>query len=182
MVTLRRARMGRSWVVAAGCCMMAGIAELGSALTERAEVGGAVDFGGAVYAGAWQMFLDRPLTGWGINQMPAELAQHVTGYKERDLYPHNTYLELLVEHGIAGLAFYLWLMWAIWRLVRGPVPRGDSNAFLDRDFHNLWPLMLGVYCINAAFVVMNYQFVNGLLFATAGMLAAQRRKLGGSAA
>ena len=91
-------------------------------------------------------------------------------------------LELLVEHGIAGLAFYLWLMWEIWRLGRGSVPRGDSNAFLDRDFHNLWPLMLGVYWINAAFVVMNYQFVNGLLFATAGMLAAQRRKLGGSAA
>ena len=180
--TLRRACIGLAFAGAVGCLMVAGIPELRTALTERTEDRGPVDFREAVYAGAWQMFLDRPLTGWGINQMPAELAQHVTGYKERDLYPHNTYLELLVEHGIAGLALYVWLMWEMWRLGRGSVPRSDSKVFLDRDFHNLWPLLLGVYWINAAFVVMNYQFVNGLLFATAGMLAAQRRKLGGSAA
>jgi len=47
---------------------------------------------------------------------------------------------------------------------------------LSRQFHNLWPLLLGVYWVNAAVVVMNYQFVNGLLFAMAGMLAAQRRR------
>jgi O-antigen ligase len=139
-----------------------------------------VDFREAVYAGAWQMFLERPLTGWGANQMPAELAHHVTGYKERDLYPHNTYLELLVEHGIAGLALYAWLMWEIWRLGRGSVPRRDSTVFLNRDFQNLWPLILGVYWINAALVVMNYQFVNGLLFTVAGMLAGQRRQTGES--
>ncbi len=128
------------------------------------------------------MFLERPLTGWGVNQMPSELARHVTGYKERDLYPHNTYLELLAEHGTAGLALYAWLMWELWRLGRGPTPRGEFNIFLDRDFHNLWPLILGVYWINAALVVMNYQFVNGLLFAVAGMLAAQGRKAGEGAA
>jgi O-antigen ligase len=144
------------------------------------EERGPVEFREAVYAGAWLMFLERPLTGWGVNQMPAELAHHVTGYKERDLYPHNTYLELLVEHGIAGLALYAWLMWEIWRLGRGSVPRRDSTVFLDRDFQNLWPLILGVYWINAALVVMNYQFVNGLLFTVAGMLAGQRRQTGES--
>jgi hypothetical protein len=30
--------------------------------------------------------------------------------------------------------------------------------------------------VNAATVVMSYQFVNGLLFTIAGMLAAQRRR------
>jgi O-antigen ligase len=104
------------------------------------------------------------------------LARHVSGYKERVLYPHNTYLELLVEHGIAGLALYAWLMWEIWRLGRGSIPRGESSVFLDRHLHSLWPLLLGVYWINAALVVMNYQFVNGLLFTMAGMLAAQRRR------
>jgi hypothetical protein len=33
-----------------------------------------------------------------------------------------------------------------------------------------------VYWVNAALVVMNYQFVNGLLFTLAGMLAAQQRR------
>jgi hypothetical protein len=36
--------------------------------------------------------------------------------------------------------------------------------------------LLGVYWVNAALVVMNYQFVNGLLFTMAGMLAAQQRR------
>jgi O-antigen ligase len=178
--TLRRACLGLAFVGAAGCLIVAGIPDLRTALTERMEERGPVEFREAVYAGAWQMFLERPLTGWGVNQMPAELAHHVTGYKERDLYPHNTYLELLVEHGIAGLALYAWLMWEIWRLGRGSVPRRDSTVFLNRDFQNLWPLILGVYWINAALVVMNYQFVNGLLFTVAGMLAGQRRQTGES--
>lgn len=35
---------------------------------------------------------------------------------------------------------------------------------------------VGVAWVNAAMVVMSYQFVNGLLFTLAGMLAAQRRR------
>jgi O-antigen ligase len=174
--TLRRACLGLAIVGGAGLLIVVSSPELRITLTERMEERGPVDFREAVYAGGWQMFLERPLTGWGVNQMPGELARHVSGYKERSLYPHNTYLELLVEHGIAGLALYAWLMWEIWRVGRGSIPQGESNVFLDRHFHSLWPLFLGVYWINAALVVMNYQFVNGLLFTVAGMLAAQQRK------
>ena len=178
--TLRKACLGLAIIGTAGLLIVVSFPELQSTLTERMQERGPVDFREAVYSGGWQMFLERPLTGWGINQMPTELARHVNGYNERVLYPHNTYLELLVEHGIAGLALYAWLMWEIWRLGRGSIPRGESNVFLDRSFHSLWPLLLGVYWINAALVVMNYQFVNGLLFTMAGMLAAQRRKAGES--
>lgn len=150
--------------------------ELRSALADRLEEKGPVEFRQAVYMGGWQMFLERPLTGWGVNQMPTELARHVSGYRERVLYPHNTYLELLVEHGLIGLAFYAWLMWEVWKLGHGAIPRAERHSFLDRHFHNLWPLLLAVYWVNAALVVMNYQFVNGLLFTLAGMLAAQRRR------
>jgi O-antigen ligase len=146
------------------------------ALTDRLKESGPLDFRQAVYAGGWQMFLEKPFTGWGVNQMPAELARHVSGYKEKELYPHNTYLELLVEHGVFGLALYAWLMWEILRLGRGLVPRAECDGFLNRQFHNMWPVLLGIYWVNAALVVMNYQFVNGLLFTMAGMLAAQRRR------
>jgi putative inorganic carbon (HCO3(-)) transporter len=173
---LRKACLGLAIVGGAGFLIVVSNPELQSTLTERMQERGPVDFREAVYTGGWQMFLERPLTGWGVNQMPGELARHVSGYKESVLYPHNTYLELLVEHGIAGLALYAWLMWEIWRLGRGSIPQGESDVFLDRRFHNLWPLLLGVYWINAALVVMNYQFVNGLLFTMAGMLAAQRRR------
>ena len=145
-------------------------------LSDRAEERGPIDFRAAVYAGSWQMFLDRPFTGWGFHQMPANLPRYVSGYNESTLYPHNTYLELLVEQGAAGLALYLWLMWELWRLARGAVPAGERRGFLNVEFHRMWPILLAVYWINAATVVMNYQFVNGLLFTMAGMLAAQQRR------
>jgi O-antigen ligase len=146
------------------------------ALTERLKESGPVDFREAVYSGGWEMFLEKPLMGWGVNQMPAELARHVSGYKEKELYPHNTYLELLVEHGMLGMGLYAWLMWEIFRLGRSPVPRAEKDGFLNQEFHAAWPVLLGIYWVNAAVVVMNYQFVNGLLFTMAGMLAAQRRR------
>jgi putative inorganic carbon (HCO3(-)) transporter len=172
----RAAVVGLALVGSAGLLCWVSFPDLESTLVERFEERGPVDFREAVYAGGWQMFLERPLTGWGINQMPVELARHVSGYKEKVLYPHNTYLELLVEHGVAGLALYLWLMWEIWKLGRGRIPRGERNGFLDQPFHKLWPILLAVYWVNAALVVMNYQFVNGLLFTLAGMLAAQQRR------
>ena len=147
------------------------------ALNDRLEERGPVDFRQAVYEGSWQMFLERPLTGWGVNQMPEQLARHVSGYREAVLYPHNTYLELLVEHGIVGLSLYIWLMWELLRLGRRAAEREGEHIF-NADFHQLWPLLLAVYWVNAAVVVMNYQFVNGLIFTLAGMLAAHGRGTG----
>ncbi len=145
-------------------------------LTDRLRESGPLDFRQAVYAGGWQMFLEKPFTGWGVNRMPEELARHVSGYKERELYPHNTYLEILVEHGLLGLALYAWLMWEMLRLGQGSIPLAESHRLLNSQFHALWPVLLGVYWVNASVVVMNYQFVNGLLFTMAGMLAAQRHR------
>jgi len=42
----------------------------------------------------------------------------------------------------------------------------------------MWPVLLGVYLVNASVVVMNYQFVNGLLFRlsrNAGSAATSRK-------
>jgi O-antigen ligase len=122
------------------------------------------------------MFFKHPVMGWGFHQMPSELPRFVSGYEEKVLYPHNTYLELLVEQGVIGLALYLWLMWELWRLGWGAIPARECGGFLNRDFHRMWPIVLAVYWVNAALVVMSYQFVNGLIFTMAGMLAAQRRR------
>jgi putative inorganic carbon (HCO3(-)) transporter len=156
--------------------VVASTTELGGALSDRLSERGPVDYREAVYTGGWQMFLERPLSGWGFHQMPAELPHYVTGYQEKVLYPHNTYLELLVELGVPGLALYVWLMWELWRLGRGTIPLDERTGFLDRQFHQMWPILLAVYWANATMVVMSYQFVNGLLFTMAGMLAAQQRR------
>lgn len=173
---LRRVCVAVAMVGAVGILITLSFNDERRALMDRLHESGPVDFREAVYAGGWQMFLEKPLTGWGVNQMPAELARHVSGYKEKELYPHNTYLELLVEHGIFGLALYAWLMWELWKLGRGPVPRAERAGLLNDQFHAMWPVLLGIYWVNAAVVVMNYQFVNGLLFTLAGMLAAQNRR------
>ena len=173
---LRRAGVGLVVIAGAALAVVLTSHELGCALSDRLAERGPVDYREAVYAGGWQMFLERPLTGWGFHQMPAALPLHVSGYNEKVLYPHNTYLELLVEHGVVGLALYLWLMWEMWRLGRGAIPNQEKNGFLDRHFHRMWPILLAVYWVNAAMVVMSYQFVNGLLFTMAGMLAAQQRR------
>jgi putative inorganic carbon (hco3(-)) transporter len=163
-------------VAVAGLAVVLSTTELGRALSDRFEERGPVDFRQAMYAGGWAMFQERPWSGWGFHQMPAELPRFVSGYNEKVLYPHNTYLELLVEHGVLGLALYVWLMWELWRLGRGRIPSREKNGFLDQHFHRLWPILLAVYWVNAAVVVMSYQFVNGLLFTLAGMLAVQRRR------
>lgn len=167
-----------SWMIvpAMGLGVVLSSSNLSRTLSDRLEERGPVEFREAVYAASWEMFLERPWTGWGFHQMPSELPRYVSGYKERVFYPHNTYLELLAEHGIGGLLLYAWLMWEMWRLGRGGIPPAENDGFLDRYFHRLWPILLAGYWVNAAVVVMSYQFVNGLLFTMAGMLAAQRRR------
>jgi len=173
---LRLAAIGSIFVVISGLAIVVSCTDFGLSLSERLEERGPVDYRKAVYAGGWEMFLQHPMTGWGFHEMPDELPRHVVGYDEKVLYPHNTYLELLVEHGILGLAVYVWLMRELWNLHRGAIPSPEQGGFLDRYFHRLWPILLAVYWINAALVVMSYQFVNGLLFTVAGMLAAQHRR------
>jgi putative inorganic carbon (HCO3(-)) transporter len=174
----------RSWrlfgglaVIGASVVALAfGSDQLRYALRDRLNENKPVEFRQIVYAGAWDMFLQRPLTGWGFNQMPHELPRHVPHTNEKALYPHNTYLELLAEHGVLGFALYLWLMRELWKLRSAPVPTNEKAGFLNQNFHRLWPIILAVYWLNAAIVVMSYQFVNALIFTMAGMLAAQRRR------
>jgi hypothetical protein len=55
---------------------------------------------------------------------------------------------------------------------------GLSGGFLGGGFRRIWPVLLMVYLLNASAVVMNYQFVNGLLFTIAGILSAQELRAG----
>jgi O-antigen ligase len=161
--------------VAAGGLGIVSTTQLGSVVADRLQDSGSVEFRQAVYAGSWKMFLDRPITGWGFHQMPAALPKYVGEVHDKVLYPHNTYLEILVENGLLGLSLYAWLMWELWRLGCGKVHGSEARGFLD-SFRRLWPILLAVYWVNAAVVVMSYQFVNGILFTVAGILSAQRRR------
>ena len=132
-----------------------------------------VDFRSEIYAAGWEMFLDRPILGWQDDAaVQAEVARRVSDFRPDYYVFHNTFLELAVQRGIVGLGFYGWLIVCLFRLSRGK--GGSTQTFADAEFRRVWALILAVYLINASAVVMNYQFVNGLVFTFAGILAAQK--------
>jgi O-antigen ligase len=134
-----------------------------------------VEFRMAVYEAGWEMFLTKPLLGWGSDAMQVELGKRITDFHQDAFYFHNTYLEILVERGLVGLGLYVWLAVGLFRVGRKRTAI-TATGFLDDDFRSMWPVFVLVFLVNGSFVVMNYQFVNGLLFAIAGMLAAQNQR------
>jgi O-antigen ligase len=147
-------------------------------MAERLEDRSPLDFRVVMYETGWQMFTEKPLTGWnswsGGQSVQSEIGRRVWNFHPAYYVFHNTYLELAVDRGLLGLGLYAWLMACLFRLSRTrPRPTEGDPHFLDSLFRKFWPLMLAVYLLNASVVVMNYQFVNGLLFTIAGILSAQ---------
>lgn len=174
---LRRACTGL--VVAAVMALAACVSVVDSShsLGERLEDRSPVEFRMAVYEAGWAMFQSKPLLGWGADAMQAELGKRITDFHQDAFFFHNTYLEILVERGLVGLGLYVWLAVGLFRVGRKRrLSDSSDNSFLDENFRSIWPVFVLVFLVNGSFVVMNYQFVNGLLFAIAGMLAAQNRR------
>jgi O-antigen ligase len=176
-----RVRRACKWMVLAIAVFVVIAVSLGSVdstLGARLEDRSPLDYRAAVYEAGWQMFTDKPLLGWSSAQIQSELSSRIRDFRVESFTLHNTYLEIAVEHGLLGLALYFWLVVDLFRVGRKhllPV-LWPHSGFLDRDFRTLWPAIVLVYLINASFVVMNYQFVNALLFTLAGLLAAQNRR------
>lgn len=174
-VEFRRSRVLRWLVMAlAGVVLAVMLIGMPNALEERLQDSSPVEFRMAAYRAGWSMFLEKPLSGWGTSQLQTELAQRIDGFKGETFVVHNTYFEILLEHGLLGFALYLWVVIALLRAGR----RNKSTCPYEftGSLQRLWPLLVGVYLVNATFVVMNYQFVNGLLFAFAGILAAEQKR------
>ncbi len=144
----------------------------------RLEERSPVEFRVAIYRTGLEMFLEKPLTGWGANDLQPELAKRVHDFHQEAFFFHNTYLEIAVQHGLIGLALYLWIVVDLFRLgsKRRPYVTFEAGTFPDEQFRSFWPFLVVVYLFNGSFVVMNYQFVNGLLFTIAGILATQNRR------
>jgi O-antigen ligase len=153
----------------AGLAIGFGDHSLKNALWDRTEERGPVEARMAVYSAGWSMFQERPFTGWAAGHMYAELGRRMEGYHLRIFYVHNTYLALLVEFGVPGLALYGILFFNLFRLSRRAAP-GESGSLAA--LRKVWPVLLCVYLFNAFFVDMAYQFVIGLLFTAGGMLCA----------
>jgi len=146
-------------------------------MADRLEENDPVKFRVAMYEAGWDMFLANPVEGWRPAALQRELSRRISDFHEENYYFHNTYLEILVQHGVIGFALYAWMIVDLFRLGRRhSCSCSPQGVFLDEGLRSLWPVFLIVYLINASCAVMNYQFVNGLLFTLAGVLAAQNHE------
>ena len=175
---LRRACLA---ILFCGAVVLAAVVSLTDhhrSLDERLQENGPVAFRVEIYKAGWEMFLRKPVIGWGGKEMQVELSHRISDFQQEEYYFHNTFLEILVQYGVIGLSLYLWMIFELFRIGRrGSVGKySPRDSFLDHEFRALWPIFLFVYLINAMFVVMNYQFVNGLVFSIAAMLNAQNRR------
>lgn len=177
---LRRGCLVIGVASALGLLAVAVIADGHRSLSDRLVERSQVDFRVTVYQAGWEMFLQKPLTGWGARGMQAELSSRITEFHQDEYYFHNTYLEIVVQYGLIGLALYVWVVIDLFRIGRKTaciLPQ--DSGFLDQQFRAVWTVMLMVYVTNSLFVVLNYQFINAFLFTLAGALASQnRRRLG----
>jgi O-antigen ligase len=163
--------------------------DVNRSITERLQERSPVEFRMAMYRAGWDMFLAKPWFGWGSGQVQADLEKRISDFHQSEFFFHNTFLEIAVEFGVVGVALYSWVVFDLLKIgllrVGRKLPASAASArphFLDAGFRHLWPVVLGVYLLNACFVVMNYQFVNGLLFTFAGILASQNRAVHNRAA
>jgi O-antigen ligase len=174
---IRRACLGLVLAGALGLLCVLTFQNVNRSLSARLEARSPVEFRMAVYRAGWAMFCAKPILGWGAAQLQPDLERRISDFHQEKFYFHNTFLEIAVKYGVVGLALYLWMLFDLLQL--GSVRRGRALArqgtFLDSQFRSLWPVLIAVYLLNACFVVMNYQFVNGVLFTLAGILAAQNR-------
>jgi len=165
--------VGAILAASATCLVCLRDASFGDRLSERSPV----EFRFSMYRVGWEMFLEKPLFGWQADDIQPELAKRVAGFHQEQFFFHNSYLEVAVNYGAVGLALYLWVFWDLFRVgTKAKLEMPSDRYFLDQKFRSFWPVLVGVYLFNASFVVMNYQFVNGLLFTLAGILAMQKRQ------
>ena len=87
---------------------LARIGTVGTA-TELGDDGGALSGRWSIWAESREVFLERPLTGVGLNahrRAVAPLIGQRTIYKKAEKEAHNTYLSVLAETGIVGFLLF----------------------------------------------------------------------------
>ena len=89
-----------------------------TSLLARLEERSPVEFRVVMYQTGLQMFLEKPLAGWGTSDLQAELAKRIHEFHQSEFFFHNTYLEIAVQHGLIGLFLYLWIATDLFRVGR----------------------------------------------------------------
>ena len=98
-----------------------------------------------IYPTAWQMFMEKPLLGWGPIASTYELGMRLGHPEENTKNPHNLGLFAIVSTGMAGalplFAGILLATWAAWKArhgAHGALPLAMIVAVLVANMSSLW--------------------------------------------
>ncbi len=124
---------------------------------------------------SWEMFLDRPILGFGFGQFFREKLPYLSDRTTpleleliRDFIHHNTYLSLLTETGLVGLGLYLAILCGFAR--RGWCLCREGNPQWMCAHGTLLLGTLATYALQMMFHEVSYTAIdNSLLMLVAGM-------------
>lgn len=127
---------------------------------------------------SWQMFLDRPLFGFGFGRFPVDklpyLQDRSVDLKLEKLRPyvhHNNFLSILTDTGLVGLALFL-AMFGFWLRDAWRTYRSDAPVWVKHQ-SALLVGGIGVYVMQCLFHELSYTPLdNTLLFFLAGCAGA----------
>ncbi len=130
---------------------------------------------------SWQMFLDRPLLGAGFGQFFEGKWPYLDDRRTeldlesiRDYSHHNTFLSLLTETGLVGLALYLAVL-AAWARAAWCLLHGRNRPAWARAQGILLLGVLGIYVCQGLFHELTYSPIdNSLVFLLAGLTVGLR--------
>ncbi|MBA3374735.1 MAG: O-antigen ligase family protein [Actinobacteria bacterium] len=99
------------------------LARIGTAgtVTQLGDEGGALSGRWSIWAESSRVFMERPLTGVGLDAHRAAVApaiSHRTIYKNVEKEAHNTYLSVLAETGIFGFLLFVTVIASVFARIR----------------------------------------------------------------
>jgi len=143
-----KTKMRNALVLVLGAALLSFIAfesELFRSRFDRAVEEGDLARREQIYPTAWEMFLERPLIGWGGKGSEFELGARLAHEDEISKNPHNLILYILVATGLLGslpmLAGILLAGFAAWRARNGPrgvIPISLFAAVIVANMSGLW--------------------------------------------
>jgi O-antigen ligase len=143
-----RSRARNAVLVGAAVLFIAGLAitsELTASRFENALDDGDLARRELIYPMAWEMFLEKPLVGWGGKASEYELGARLGHPEEESKNPHNLILYLLVATGLvgavpmlAGIGLALYAAWSTRTGGLGVLPLAMLVTVLVANMSGLW--------------------------------------------
>ncbi|MCD6321858.1 MAG: O-antigen ligase family protein [Clostridiales bacterium] len=107
------------------------------------------------------LFINNPLFGYGVGSYPI-----LTGCIDSRIYPHNIFLEIMVEMGLVGLVLFISLLFVGIRSL-------GSSRILRNNSIRIIILMLFAFTLGGALISGDLHD-NRLLFMVIGLMASQK--------